>query len=54
MLYKDILLYISDNDNCSDEEYLKFKVNYDAIQEEYFQERASTNKKDPEPEEMDE
>ncbi|MEK5165962.1 hypothetical protein NYE69_26950 [Paenibacillus sp. FSL R5-0527] len=54
MLYKDILLYTDRNETCSYDTYVDFKGRYDAIQEEYIQDRASSEKEKSDSETKDE
>lgn len=54
VLYKNILLYTEKNESCAYDKYIEFKRNYEAIQEEYVQERASsTEEEKTEPETKD-
>ncbi|OMC63970.1 hypothetical protein BK125_30650 [Paenibacillus odorifer] len=50
ILSRDIMLYLDSNNNCMYEEYTEFKRRYDAIQEEYIQERTSSSKDEGESE----
>lgn len=44
LLYKDINLYIEENNNCKVDEYNNYKNSYDRIHEEYLQERTPNDK----------
>ncbi|WP_458123338.1 SLATT domain-containing protein [Paenibacillus sp. Z3-2] len=48
MLYKDISLYLEENEDCKESEYENFKSRYNKIHEDYSQDREAPKKKEPE------